>query len=334
MDMLLTAGERVSMALLSMALAAQGVPAISLTGSQSGIITDGTHGRARIRRVLGTRIREGIAQGKVVIVAGFQGVSEQKEITTLGRGGSDTTAVALAAALGAEACEIYTDVDGVFSADPRRVPSARHWPEVPASLMLELAERGAGVLHPRCVEIARQFGVDLRVINSLREGTEKGTRVVKDQDTERLEEFRVLGVTCDEGKVPLMIELARPTALAALWDRAGSLPVVAPQFQAGQVMFFTDRDCEEEWAKRLSTLATDGFVRTYRFDLDQTPVSVVGTQFSQDSGALQNLIEILAQAEIPVTMGSVSALAATLAVPRSRAEEAVQLLHGKYFKPT
>jgi aspartate kinase len=140
MDMLLTVGERISMALLSMALADRGVPAVSLTGSQTGIITDTGHRRARIRRILGDRVRAALAENKVVIVAGFQGVSEAKEITTLGRGGSDTTAVALASVLGAEACEIFTDVDGVFSADPRIVPEAQLWKRIPHDLMVEIFE--------------------------------------------------------------------------------------------------------------------------------------------------------------------------------------------------
>ncbi|NBU21741.1 aspartate kinase, partial [bacterium] len=142
MDMLLSAGERISMALLSMALADCKVPALSLTGSQTGIITDSSHRRARIQRILGDRVRTALGDGKVVIVAGFQGVSETREITTLGRGGSDTTAVALAAALQAEKCEIYTDVDGVFSADPRLVEDAKVWNQIPHDLMVELATRG------------------------------------------------------------------------------------------------------------------------------------------------------------------------------------------------
>src|SRR5690606_4238358 len=141
MDMLLTAGERISMALLSMALQQLGEKAVSFTGSQSGIVTTESHRPARIKRNLGDRGRGALAEGRVAIVAGFQGVSEKKEVTTLGRGGSDTTAVALAAALKAERCEIYTDVDGVYSADPCIVPKARRWARVPADLMLELAWR-------------------------------------------------------------------------------------------------------------------------------------------------------------------------------------------------
>lgn len=144
-----------------------------------------------------------------------------------------------------------------------------------------------------------------------------------------MEEFKVLGVTHDSGKLPVAVELTRPGAHFAIWDTAGSLPVVAPQFDGARVAFFTDRDAVPEWSKRLSRLATDGFVRTYEFQEDWVPLSVVGTQFSQDSGALRHLIELLAQAEIPVTMGSASALAATLGVPRGRAEDGVKLLHSK-----
>ncbi|CAA9523840.1 MAG: Aspartokinase, partial [uncultured Thermoleophilia bacterium] len=158
LDMLLTAGERISMALLAMAIQSLGLEARSFTGSQAGVITDSTHGKARIIDVTPGRIRTALDDGAVAIVAGFQGVSQDsKDITTLGRGGSDTTAVALAAALGAEVCEIYTDVDGVYSADPRLVPDARHLGTVSYEEMLELAASGARILHLRCVEYARRY---------------------------------------------------------------------------------------------------------------------------------------------------------------------------------
>src|SRR5437868_8722400 len=160
LDMLLTSGERISMALLAMAIANLGHEARSFTGSQAGVITDATHGRARIIDVTPGRLREALDLGHIAIVAGFQGVSQQtKEITTLGRGGTDTTAVALAAALEADVCEIYTDVDGVFTADPRIVPTARKLPTVTYEEMLELAASGAKVLHLRCVEYARRYGI-------------------------------------------------------------------------------------------------------------------------------------------------------------------------------
>src|SRR5881396_2155799 len=167
LDMLLTAGERISMALLAMAIQSLGLSARSFTGSQAGVITDSSHGRARIIDVTPGRITEAIGKGHIAIVAGFQGVSQDtKDITTLGRGGSDTTAVALAAALGAEVCEIYSDVDGVYTADPRLVPNARHQPHVTYEEMLELAASGAKILHLRCVEYARRYDVPLVVRSS------------------------------------------------------------------------------------------------------------------------------------------------------------------------
>jgi aspartate kinase len=171
MDMLLTAGERISMALLAMALNDRDVPAVSYTGSQAGILTDSAHGGARITRITGERVRESIEGGKVVIVAGFQGVDpDSKEITTLGRGGSDTTAVALAATLEAESCEILTDVDGVFTADPRVVPDARLLDEIDYDVMLALAVAGAGVLMPHSVEFAREHQVPVHVRSSFHDG--------------------------------------------------------------------------------------------------------------------------------------------------------------------
>lgn len=176
MDMLLTAGERVSMALLAMALNDRGVPAVSYTGSQAGILTDSAHGGARITKITGERVRDSVAEGKVVIVAGFQGVDPtSKEITTLGRGGSDTTAVALAATLGAVACEILTDVAGVYTADPRLVPDSRLILEVEYTQMLALAGAGAGVLMPHSVETARDNGVPVHVRSSFDD--EEGTWV-------------------------------------------------------------------------------------------------------------------------------------------------------------
>jgi aspartate kinase len=335
MDMLLSVGERISMALLSMALAERKVPAISLTGSQAGIITDEGHRRARIKRILGDRVRSALADDKVVIVAGFQGVSESKEITTLGRGGSDTTAVALAALLGASRCDIYTDVDGVYSADPRLVPNARLWSEIPASHMVEMATRGAGVLHPRSVELAEQFRVPLYVKNSL--NSKPGTRVLAlDLEAKgfKMEEFGVTGVTVDHSKVLLTVQMARPTTLSAVWDRAAQfhLPVIAPMFAEGVVRFYSDRDGVAEWKKILGELSTDGFVHQYTVSEDVVPVSVIGHRFSQDGAALQELIETLAQNHISVTIGQSSALAATLAVRQVHADDAVRALHDRFLK--
>src|SRR5687768_4893466 len=180
MDMLLTAGERISMALVAMAISDLGFTARSFTGSQAGVITDSVHGKAKIIDVTPGRIRSALDEGAIVIVAGFQGVSQDtKEITTLGRGGTDTTAVALAAALGAEVCEIYTDVDGVFSADPRIVRAARRLPSISYEEMLEMAACGAKVLHLRCVEYARRYNIPVHVRSSF--STMAGTIVSDDQ---------------------------------------------------------------------------------------------------------------------------------------------------------
>jgi len=333
MDMLLTAGERISMALLSMALQERKVPAVSLTGSQTGIITDSGHRRARIKRILGDRVRTALSENKVVIVAGFQGVSETKEITTLGRGGSDTTAVALAVALKADRCEIFTDVDGVYSADPRVVPEARFWKVLPSELMAEMAVCGAGVLHPRSVELASQFGVSIIVRNSLNQ--KEGTRIVPRVEVKNpMEEFAITGVTADPSKILITVQLTRSTTLAALWETASEchLCVVAPQFSDGKVRFFSDRDGEGEWKKILERLTADGFINEYKLHLDLVPLSVIGYRFSQDGTALQKLIEILAQNHILVTIGSASALAITLAVSQQHADDGVRALHRELFR--
>jgi aspartate kinase len=336
MDMLLTAGERISMALLCMALHDLGVPAVSFTGSQSGIITNESHRRARIRRILGDRLRASISSDKVAIVAGFQGVSESREITTLGRGGSDTTAVALAAVLNAEKCEIYTDVDGVYSADPRLVPNAKLWPRLPHDLMVEMANRGAGVLHPRSVELAKKFQVRLWVRNSQGGFEAEGTEIVTEPGREgagKMEEFKITGVSADKSKCLIEVEMERASASGALWDRAkdANLHILAPFFWGSEIRFFGDRECEGEWAKHLTQLCSLGFVRRFTVSADITPLSVVGDRFSQDGSALSEVVETLAQSQISVTMGSAGTLAITVGVPLSRADEGVRALHGKFL---
>jgi len=205
LDMLLTAGERISMAVLAMAINNLGFEALSFTGSQAGVITDSVHGKARIIDVTPGRIREAIDSGAIAIVAGFQGISQDtKDITTLGRGGSDTTAVALAAALEADVCEIYTDVDGVFSADPRVVPSARKLKTVTYEEMLELAAAGAKVLHLRCVEYARRFNLPIHVRSSFTPN--EGTWVVENHpDGGTMEQAIISGVAHDKSEAKVTI---------------------------------------------------------------------------------------------------------------------------------
>ncbi len=205
LDMLLTAGERISMALLAMAINNLGHEALSFTGSQAGVITTSAHGRARIIDVTPGRIKEALDAGSIAIVAGFQGISQDtKDVTTLGRGGSDTTAVALAAALDADVCEIYTDVDGVFSADPRVVPDARKLKTVTYDEMLELAASGAKVLHLRCVEYARRYNLPIHVRSSFT--TNEGTWVVKDHpEGGAMEQAIISGIAHDKSEAKITI---------------------------------------------------------------------------------------------------------------------------------
>lgn len=376
MDMLLSAGERISMALTCMALADLQIPAVSFTGSQSGIITDASHRRARIQRITPYRIQEALEQGQVVIVAGFQGVSETKEITTLGRGGSDTTAVALAVALGAERCEIYTDVDGVYSADPRIVSDARFWPELPSDLMTEMAVRGAGVLHPRCVELARQHGLTLWVKNSLREtqqiqGTgdagreqiEQGT-IIRTLGSEQnvstslgrspgdggsppghqlasdfssssiMEKYAITGVSADSGKFAIQVNLARGSADGALWDGASQakLLMLSVNVDGQSVRFFGEVDSKVEWARLLDQLISDGFATSYRFHEDQVPLSVVGLRFSQDGGALSEVLRVLRGIGVEASQVQGASLSVCVGVPRSKSQDCVVLLHRHFFK--
>lgn len=204
MDMLLTTGERISMSLLAMAIRARGVDARSFTGSQAGMLTDAQHGRARIVDVTPTRVREALDEGAIAIVAGFQGINtDSQDITTLGRGGSDTTAVALAAVLGAEVCEIYTDVDGVFTADPRIVPLAKKLDRVSYEEMLELAAAGAKVINIRAVEFARRHGVTLHVRSSFTE--ESGTWITASNEGNDVEEPIIAGVAGDTSEAKITV---------------------------------------------------------------------------------------------------------------------------------
>src|SRR5687768_15819730 len=206
LDMLLTAGERISMALLAMAIAQLGHKAQSFTGSQAGVITDSAHGRAKIIDITPGRIENAIQAGAIAIVAGFQGVSQDtKDVTTLGRGASDTTAVALAAALGADVCEIYSDVDGVFTADPRIVPAARKLDRVSTEVMLEMAASGAKTLHLRCVEYARRYHMPVHVRSSFSQ--KEGTWIIPDPQpgVEAMEQAIIAGVAHDRSEAKITV---------------------------------------------------------------------------------------------------------------------------------
>ncbi len=349
MDMLLTAGERISMSLLSIALADLKIPALSLTGSQSGIMTCQNHQRARIKKILCHRVYATLAQKMVAIVAGFQGVSDAKEITTLGRGGSDTSAVALAAVLKAERCEIFTDVDGVYSADPRIVQNVKFWKKIPHDLMIEMATRGAGVLDPRSIELARQFHVPLCVRNSFHES--EGTQVILSEpdldlnnqknfeengqnSSKGMEEFEITGVCSDQNKFVISIQMARPTVLGSIWEKAARshLAVVAPLFMGEEVRFFAERDGKEEWEKHLDDLMKNGFLKKYEMSLDYVPLSVIGYRFAQDGFALHEMMNVLMSHQIIIQFGFASSVAVTFSVPMTQATEGVKALHAKFLE--
>lgn len=331
MDMLLSAGERISMSLLSMALTERGVPAISLTGSQSGIITDDSHRRARILRIHDHRVKEGLNDNRVVIVAGFQGVSEKKEITTLGRGGSDTSAVALAATLEASLCEIYTDVDGIFSADPNIVQNATLLKTVTFDIMVEMAVRGAKILHPRSVEIASRFGVPLVVRNSFHD--KEGTRIMLKHDG-GLEKVSVTAVVSDLEKSFVHVTLSRPSTIASIWFRAAEakLSVLAPYFQKNDVTFFIETESEKEWKTCLTDLTTQGFIKTVDFDSNLIPVSLIGRHFSQDSQIFYQALDLLAENEIQVSCGNASTFAITFAVPKRSEQDCLRIFHRAFLE--
>ena len=337
LDMLLSAGERISMALLAMALEKRGVKAASFTGSQSGIITDRFHGRARIREIKPFRLRECLETGTIVIVAGFQGVSVDKEITTLGRGGSDTSAVALAAAFDAE-CEIFTDVAGVYTADPRKVTLARKIEAIDYRTMAQLARLGAQVLSARSVDLAARFGVPIKVLSSFTQ--EEGT-LVNAHDVP-MEGPHVTGIA-HKGDVAL-IEIkgadtppgAAAAALALL--EAAALPLELLTLEANRVervrlsWIAPDEDANritEAW-EALNKPAGRWALNVHR---GLALVSLVGHGLADDSAFALDAARRLGRAEVQVRGMRVGPLAVSFVVPREGAETAVRTLHAAFLEP-
>ena len=331
LDMLLTAGERISMALVSMAVNDRGQEAVSFTGSQSGIVTDTSHTRAKILEVRADRIREELARGRVVIVAGFQGVSREREVTTLGRGGSDTTAVALAAALGAEACEIYTDVDGVYTADPRVVSAARKLDELSYDEMLELASLGAKVLHNRSVEIARRFGVPIHVRSSF--NSNEGSRIRKGDS---MEQVVIRGIAHDPNiaKIALLDVPHRPGVAAEIFRAVGAVAVNVRlivqasgadgkndvTFAVGSHDVRAVLPVVEEVRKRLGA-------RAFVYDPDVAILSVVGEGLAASAGTAGEVFDALAKAGVNIEIISTSSITITCIVRKGDVERAVRALH-------
>jgi aspartate kinase len=318
MDMLLSTGERVTCALAAMVINDLGHEAVSLTGSQAGIVTDSGHTKARIIEVKADRIRRGLDDGKIVLVAGFQGVSTELEVTTLGRGGSDTTAVALAAALGADHCEIYTDVQGVFTADPRVVPTAHRLDRVSFDEMLEMASSGAGVMATRSIEVARSHNVRLHVRSSFEEGD--GTWI-QEEDAEMLEKALISGVVHQREETVYRVEGTTPAqlfgALAAATVNVDTIVQTGPE-----IVFSAPVEDRADAARTLDGL---GVSWSSRDDLGK--VSLVGAGMKSHPGVAAKTFATLEAAGIDAPIVSTSPIKIACHVPSSDVDRAVQALH-------
>lgn len=338
MDMLLSAGERITMALLAMALNERGVPAVSYTGSQAGILTDSSHGHAKITKITGERVQESLNDGKAVIVAGFQGVDpKRREITTLGRGGSDATAMALAAALDAAVCEIYTDVDGVFTADPRVVPDARKLVEVSYDEMLELSAGGAGVLMPRAVEFGRRFNIPIHVRSSFNDSD--GTWVKETA----MEQAIISGVAHDrsEAKVTMAGVPDRPGVAAAAFGQLADAGVNVDMIvqnvshDGSTDISFTVPRANLAEAERISKEVADQVgARAVDVDGEIAKVSVVGAGMKSHPGVAARTFQALADAGINIEMISTSTIRISCVVRSDQVEQAVKALHAAFDPPT
>lgn len=319
LDMLLTAGERITMALLSMALNARGIAAVSFTGSQSGIITNEAHTNARIIEVRPQRVFEEIERGKVVIVAGYQGVSRTREVTTLGRGGSDATAVALAAALGAKACEIYSDVDGVYSADPRVVGGSFRLDELCYDEMQALADSGARVLNAQAVEFARANGVILHARKTF--GSAAETRIVPDAPRER----RVVGVAGEGGLLGLRATGEARELAAELAERG--LPAQELFVDGeGAISFLVSKERVVDWEAALEALARRGAV----VEEGLGTVSLVGTGLDENANLLRQFLEMLG--DLRPKRVTTSRFRISAWIPESEGDRLVAALHRRFLE--
>ncbi len=340
LDMLLTAGERISMALLSMAINDQGEPAQSFTGSQAGIVTDTRHGRAKIVDVRADRLRQSIAEGNVVIVAGFQGVSTDFDITTLGRGGSDTTAVALAHVLGAEVCEIYTDVSGVFTADPRVVSDARKLAGVSYEEMLEMAATGGRVLALRSVEFARNYDVPLHVRSSFTWEPGTWVRPASERGTDSaVEQAIISGVTHDTSEAKLTIERVpdKPGIAAQVFrtlaDAGVNVDMIVQNVShegTTDISFTVPKEDLDNAGGVVAQLVSDIGAAGSQSDTEIGRVSLVGAGMKTHPGVAAQMFEVLADEGINIEMISTSSIRISIVVHDSDVEPAVRVLHQSF----
>ena len=344
LDMLLTAGERISMALVAMAIANLGLEGRSFTGSQAGVITDSAHGKARIIDVTPGRIRGALDEGAIPIVAGFQGVSyDGKDITTLGRGGSDTTAVALAAALGADVCEIYTDVDGIFTADPRLVPSARRIPRISYEEMLEMAACGAKILMLRCVEYARRYGIPVHVRSSFsnRNGTwvtEAGLAAGGQTEDEAMEQAIISGVAHDRSEAKITVvgvpdkvgEAARIFRAIAATDI--NIDMIVQNVSAAatgrtDISFTLPREDGQAAMTSLGQLQDEVGFESLLYDDRIGKVSLIGAGMRSHPGVSATFFGALADAGVNIEMISTSEIRISVVVDESDVAMAVSAAH-------
>jgi len=336
MDMLLTAGERIASALLTMAIREEGLEARSFTGSQAAIITDTRHTAARIREIRGDRVRQALAEGCVAIVAGFQGVSVEKEITTLGRGGSDTSAVALAAALKADRCEIFTDVDGVFTADPRRVPGARVIRRISHPEMLEMAASGAQVMHPRAVDIGARFGVDIRVLSSFidNDDPERGTLITSSKAG--MEETVLTGLASQKGQSKLVLR-GMPAGMGPVSEVMRAL--ASADVSVDMVNEASDGDgriqlqvtVDDGDAEKARGVLRDLAQRLGAGELEErhglARIAMVGTGMTDRPGVYARAYRALFEAGVEVHGVSTSAISITVLVDGAHENDALRAIH-------
>lgn len=339
MDMLLATGEQTTIALMAMALHALGLPAVSLTGAQAGIVTDGVHTKAKIMNITPKQVHALLDEGHVVIVAGFQGQTPEGHITTLGRGGSDLTAIALAAALKADLCQIFTDVEGIYTADPRVVPNAQKLQEISYDELLELAGAGAKVMQLRSVEFAKKFNVVFEVRSSLNDNP--GT-IVK-EETRSMEDVVVRGVSLDrnQAKVTIVAVPDQPGVAARIFSalskaavnvdmivqnvsHSAAKPVTDLSFTVDKADLLKAQKVIEELKKEI------GF-REVSADENIAKLSIVGVGMRSHSGIAAKLFETLAQAGINIDMISTSEIKVSVVINLDRAEEAAQLVHGAFI---
>jgi aspartate kinase len=332
LDMLIANGETITAPLVAMCLEGMGVPAISLSGLQAGVRTSAHHSRARIRDIKPGRILEALGEGKVAVVAGFQGVTEDLDVTTLGRGGSDTTAVALAAALNAESCEIYTDVDGIFTADPRVVKSARKLTHIRYDEMLELAAVGARVIHPRAVEIGELYGVPIHVRSSFHGGV--GTMIVAQVPMEERQRVRGIAQETNVAKITVVGVPDRPGVAAAIFEPLGaagiSVDVIVQNIgRSGHTdLTFSVAESDLKAAEKLVKAAAKTIhAKKVVSAGGVAKLSIVGTGMLGAPGIAGHMFRALADAGVNIEMISTSEIRITCLVARDQVERGVRVLH-------